>query len=207
MVIAAATMFGAIAEDVVNHDEPLGAIDLNVGQWSHEHATPASTWFMRFFSAVGAPVTVLTIASIAAIFLFWRRQRYAALLLALAVPGGMLLNFIVKVVVHRHRPIFDNPIQTLASYSFPSGHAAGSTLLFGALTAIAIWQVCDWRVRTLVPACAALLIALICFSRIYLGVHYLSDVIAGFLVGAVWLGACLIAIAALRGGDAPDRKT
>ena len=206
VIIAAASLFGAIAEDIVNHDEPLGMLDLNVGQWLHRHATPAWTSLMLFFSAVGAPVTVLTIASASAIFLFWRRQRRAALLLALTVPGGIFLNFTVKGVIHRHRPIFDNPIQTLASYSFPSGHAVGSTLLFGALAAIVIWHVRDWRVRTLVPVGAALLIVLICFSRIYLGVHYLSDVIAGVLVGIVWLSACLIAMEALRDRDAPERR-
>jgi membrane-associated phospholipid phosphatase len=206
VLIAAASLFGGIAEDVVNHDEPLGAIDLNVGQWLHEHATPTWTSVMLFFTVVGAPVTVMTIASATAIFLFWRRQRYGALLLAVAVPGGLFLNFIVKLFIHRHRPIFDNPLQTLTSYSFPSGHAAGSTLLFGALAGIVIWQVRDWRVRALVPAGAALLIALICFSRIYLGVHYLSDVIAGVLEGVVWLGACLIAIEALRRRDASGRR-
>jgi undecaprenyl-diphosphatase len=197
-LIAAAWLFGAIAEDVVNKDVPLGAIDMDVATWLHAHATPMKTALMFFASDLGAPLTVLAMASCMAIFLLWKRRHYQLLLLVLAVPGGALLNVVIKQLVHRDRPFFDDPIQTLTSYSFPSGHAMGSTAFYGALAAIMLWQVRDWRSRALVIAVTALLIALICFSRIYLGVHYLSDVTAGFLAGLVWLGTCLFAVAALR---------
>lgn len=198
VLIAAAWLFGAIAEDVVNKDAPLGTIDLDVATWLHAHATPAWTSLMFFVSDLGAPLTVMAMASVLAIFLLWKRQRYRLVLLVLAVPGGALLNTIIKQLIHRDRPIFDDPIQTLTSYSFPSGHAMGATVFYGTLAAIVIWQIRDWRVRAVAIAAAALLIALICFSRIYLGVHYLSDVTAGFLAGVVWLGSCLFAVAALR---------
>jgi undecaprenyl-diphosphatase len=74
----------------------------------------------------------------------------------------------------------------------------GSTVFYGTLAAIVVWQVRNGRVHALAIAAAGLLVALICFSRIYLGVHYLSDVTAGFLAGIVWLGSCLFAVAALR---------
>jgi len=109
-----------------------------------------------------------------------------------------VLNIIMKHLIHRDRPLFEDPIQTLTSYSFPSGHAMGSTVFFGTLAAIMVWQVRDWRVCALAIAAAGLPVGLICFSRIYLGVHYLSDVIAGFVAGVVWLGACLFAVAAWR---------
>jgi len=198
VLIVAAGLFGAIAEDVVHHDAPLGAVDRNVAVWLHAHATPACTSLMFLASDLGAPVTVMAMASVMAIFLLWGGQRYRLLLLALAVPGGALLNLVIKQLIHRDRPIFDDPIQVLTSYSFPSGHAMGSTVFYGTLAAIAIWQVREWRVRAAVIAVAALLIALICFSRIYLGVHYLSDVVAGFLAGVAWLATCLFAVAALR---------
>jgi len=198
VLIGAAWLFGALAEDVVNKDAPLGTIDLDVATWLHARATPALTALMLFVSNLGAPSTVMAMASVTAIFLLWKRQHYPLLLLALAVAGGALLNVIIKQLVHRDRPIFDDPIQTLTSYSFPSGHAMGSTVFFGTLAAIVVWQVRAGRVHVLAIALAALLIALICFSRIYLGVHYLSDVTAGFLAGVVWLGACLFAVAALR---------
>jgi len=198
VLIAAAWLFGAIAEDVVNHDAPLGAIDQDVATWLHAQATSSRTRLMFFVSDLSAPLSVMAMTSVLAIVLLWKRQRSQLLLLVLAVPGGALLNVIIKHLVHRDRPIFEDPIQTLTSYSFPSGHAMGSTVFFGTLAAIAIWQVRDWRLGTLAIIASALLVALICFSRIYLGVHYLSDVIAGFLAGVVWLGACLFAVAALR---------
>ena len=196
-LLAAAWLFGAIAEDVVNHDLPLGTIDANVAVWLHARATAAGTSVMSVISDFGAPLTDIAIASVLALILLWRHARYWLLALVLAVVGGALLNIIIKHLVHRHRPIFEDPIQTLTSYSFPSGHAMGSTLLYGMLAAIAIGHARDWRLRALAIVCASAVVAMICFSRIYLGVHYLSDVIAGFLAGLVWLGACLAAVAAL----------
>lgn len=200
-LFAAAWLFGAIAEDVVNHDAPLGTIDRDVAIWLHAQATPSGSRLMFFVSDLGAPLTVMAMTSVLAILLLWKRQRAQLLLLVLAIPGGALLNVIMKHLIHRDRPIFEDPIQTLTSYSFPSGHAMGSTVFFGTLAAIVIWQVRDRRLCGLAIAIAGLFVALICFSRIYLGVHYLSDVIAGFLAGVIWLSACLFAVAALRRRD------
>ncbi|WP_165371556.1 phosphatase PAP2 family protein [Pseudolysobacter antarcticus] len=197
-LIAAAWLFGAITEDVVNQDAPLGTLDLYVAAWLHSRVTPGWTSVMAVVSDFGAPITVIAIASVVATVLLYLRAHYQLLLLVLAVPGGALLNGIIKQLIHRHRPVFDDPIQTLATYSFPSGHAMGSTVLYGTLAAIVIWQVRDWRVSLLAIFAAALLVAWICLSRIYLGVHYLSDVAAGFLEGIVWLGVCLAAVDAVR---------
>jgi membrane-associated phospholipid phosphatase len=197
VLMAAAWLFGAITEDVVHQDVPLGTIDSNVATWLHARATPAWTSVMSIISDFGAPLTDIVIASLAALVLLWKHARSWLLALVLAVAGGALLNIIIKHLIRRDRPIFEDPIQTLTSYSFPSGHAMGSTLLYGMLAAIVIAHVRDRRLRVLAVAGAASLVAMICFSRIYLGVHYLSDVVAGFLAGLVWLGACLAAVAAL----------
>ena len=202
VLIATAWLFGAIAEDVVNHDTLLDMLDLKLAEWLHAQATPAWTSLMIFFTNLGAPMTVTIVTSFTAIFLAWQRQRYPLLLLALAVPGGALLNVIIKVLVHRHRPTFDNPIQTITSDSFPSGHAVGSTVLYGALAAMVVCQSRDSRGSTIAIVIAALVVSLICFSRMYLGLHYLSDVIAGFLEGIFWLGSCIVAVEALRRSSA-----
>ncbi len=198
VLLVAAWLFGAIAEDVVNHDLPLGTFDLNVSAWLHARATPAWTSVISVISDFGAPLTNLAIASVVGLILFWRQARYWLLALVLAVPGGALLNVLIKHLIHRQRPIFEDPILTLTSYSFPSGHAMGSTLLYGMLAAIVIGHTRERRLHVLAIAGASCVVALICFSRVYLGVHYLSDVIAGFLAGVVWLGACLAAVAARR---------
>jgi undecaprenyl-diphosphatase len=198
VLLAAAWLFGAIAEDVVNQDLPLTTIDLNVAAWLHSRATPLRTSIMSVISDIGAPMTDIAIASVMALILLWTRARYWLLALVLAVAGGAVLNIVIKHLIHRHRPIFEDPILTLTSYSFPSGHAMGSTLLYGMFAATVIWHSRDWRPRALAIGGAASLVAMICFSRVYLGVHYLSDVVAGVLAGLVWLGACLAAVAALR---------
>ncbi|MEO8459592.1 MAG: phosphatase PAP2 family protein [Dokdonella sp.] len=204
VLIAAAWVFGAIAEDVVNKDAPLSTLDLHVAAWLHAHATTGWTSVMAVVTYLGAPIVVIAIAAVAMLVLASLRARYQLLLIVLAVPGGALLNVIIKQLIHRHRPVFVDPIQTLTTYSFPSGHAMGSTVLYGVLAAIIVRHVRDWRVRMLTIVGAALLVGLICFSRIYLGVHYLSDVVAGFLEGIVWLGACLAAVDALRRRTARD---
>jgi len=198
ILLAAAWLFGAIAEDVVNHDAPLGSLDLSVAAWLHMHATPLLTSLMIGASHLGAPFTVVAVAVVAAAVLAWRGERYRALMLVVAVAGGGLMNVLIKLAVHRDRPVFTDPIMTLTSYSFPSGHAVGATVLYGALALIMASLPLERRWRFFAITAALLLIVVICFSRIYLGVHYLSDVVAGFLEGTVWLGVCLFAVDALR---------
>ena len=198
VLVAAGWLFGAIAEDVVNRDAPLSTLDLDVAAWLHARTTPTGTALMFALSDVGAPLSVIAITLLTAAVLAWRRHWYRLVLLLLATVGGEVVNFLMKKAVHRHRPFFEDPILTLTSFSFPSGHAMGSTVLYGALAAIMIWPMRQmrWRVATVVVA--ALLVVSICFSRVYLGVHYLSDVVAGCLAGVVWLAACLMAVDALR---------
>jgi undecaprenyl-diphosphatase len=103
----------------------------------------------------------------------------------------MLINVLVKYIVHRPRPYFDNPLLILTTYSFPSGHALASTVLYGLLAAFAVQASKTWRQRVVAVSIALCLIALVCFSRVYLGVHYLTDVLAGVLEGVLWLALCL----------------
>jgi undecaprenyl-diphosphatase len=153
---------------------------------------------MIWISYLGAPITVIGVGLVAALTFFWRRERYALLALFLALPGGMLLNVLMKDVIQRQRPTFTDPLLTLTSYSFPSGHALGSTLLYGVLAAIIVSTGSNRRLRVLTIAGASLLIVLVCVSRIYLGVHYLSDVVAGVLGGIAWLTLCLFAVTTFK---------
>ena len=198
VLVAAGWLFGAIAEDVVNRDAPLGTLDMDVAAWLHAHATPTMTSLMLILSDLGAPVSVIAITLLTAAVLAARRCWYRLVFLLLATVGGEVVNFLMKKAVHRQRPFFEDPIVTLTSFSFPSGHAMGSTVLYGALAAIMVWPMRQWRWRMATVCAAALLVALICFSRIYLGVHYLSDVVAGCLAGMVWLASCMMAVDALR---------
>ena len=92
-----------------------------------------------------------------------------------------------SLAFQRSRPVFDEPLLTLSTYSFPSGHAVGTTLLYGLLVAYAFSRTPRWHWRLLAGAVALAAIGAVAFSRMYLGVHYFSDVAAGFLEGVAWL--------------------
>ena len=114
--------------------------------------------------------------------------------MAASVAGGALLNRSLKYVFHRPRPYFDDPILTLTSYSFPSGHTMAATVLYGVVAAYLLAKIPDWRWRVLIVISTSVLIALVGFSRIYLGAHYLSDVIGAMAEGVAWLSLCLTVV-------------
>jgi undecaprenyl-diphosphatase len=133
-----------------------------------------------------------------AAYFHMRKLNYWLLTVAVVVPGGMLINVLLKYFFQRARPSFDDPLLTLATYSFPSGHTVNATLLYGVL---ACWLVMRFRgagQRAAIIAGAVLMTALVGLSRMYLGVHYLSDVLAAFTEGCAWLAVCITAISTLR---------
>jgi undecaprenyl-diphosphatase len=197
-LVASAWLFGWIARDAINDAAFLGGVDQRVATWLHARTTPELTKAMLFISYFGAPLVTLLVGLASVITLWRRRQHDAVLAVLLAVPCGVLLNVLLKYAVQRQRPAFVDPIVTLTTYSFPSGHALGATVLYGVLAAVVFWSVPDARWRALAIVAAAAFIALVCFSRLYLGAHYLSDVIAGFVAGLLWLAVCLVAVTVFR---------
>jgi membrane-associated phospholipid phosphatase len=187
---AATWIFADLAEDVATGD-PLTITDARFSNWLHVHAARPLTAFLLLVTNVHSTIGI-TVMTLALCVYFWRRGlRQWVFTLFVTVYGGMLLNFWLKGVFQRARPHFDDPILTLTSYSFPSGHTMMATVLYGALSAVVISQVRDrsWRLLTIIVA--IFLIALVGFSRIYLGAHYLSDVLGAIAEGAAWLALCL----------------
>ena len=136
-------------------------------------------------------MTVVVLAA-SGVLLYLKRYVVAASLLAV-VLGGNLLNFCLKHAIERGRPVFDDPLFTLPTYSFPSGHAMASTVFYGLLAIYA-----SVGARRSYAACAAIVAAvsmviLVCFSRLYLGLHYASDVAGGVSEGIAWLALCVTA--------------
>jgi undecaprenyl-diphosphatase len=105
---------------------------------------------------------------------------------------------LLKSAYHRVRPSFDDPLLTLATYSFPSGHTAGTTLFYGFMAALLVSRVRAWRWRVATVMLAVLMIVLVGLSRMYLGVHYLSDVMAAAAISIAWLALCLTSVDELR---------
>lgn len=117
---------------------------------------------------------------------------------ALSVYGGMFLNVLLKNVFQRARPHFENPILTLTSYGFPSGHTMAATVFYGTLCAFVLSQTARWQWRILAISGAAFMIGLVGFSRMYLGAHYLTDVLGAMVEGLVWVALSLTAIGLIR---------
>lgn len=190
ILIGASWLFGGIAEDVVTGD-PLTIVDLHVAQWFNAHSTPLLTQAMLAITHAHDPVPVTTAVVLIAVYLAWKKDWYWLLCLGVTVPLGMLLNVFMKYAFHRARPSVDNPLLVLTTYSFPSGHVAGATLCYGVVAAMLVSRISAWRWRVLLVLAAITMVVLVALTRIYLGVHYLSDVLAASAEGVAWLTLCL----------------
>ena len=193
MLLAAAWMFGAIAEDVVTGDR-ITLVDARITQWLHEHASAGLTRWMLLATDLHSTIAVSCYSAVVAICFVHARQWRRLVTLAVCMAGGLALNVAMKLAFHRARPVFDQPLLTLSSYSFPSGHVVGSTIMYGLAVAWVFTRTRRLAWRALAIGTAALAIALVAFTRLYLGVHYLTDVGAAFLEGVAWLALCGVAL-------------
>lgn len=182
-----------ISEDIRDR-EPLTVVDLQLSNWLHSHATPLATNTMFVATAFGSTVLVSCIAAAFGLYFIWRRRFYWLAAVVSSVFGGMLLNKLLKYAFHRPRPLFTDPILNLTSYSFPSGHTMAATVLFGVLAAYFFTTTEEWRRRVVIICAASFLILAVGFSRIYLGAHYLSDVLGAMAEGIAWLTLCLTVV-------------
>jgi membrane-associated phospholipid phosphatase len=193
--VAGATFF-ALAWDVASR-APLVLLDARVASWLHAHHVPALTSFMLFVTHANSTVAVFAYTAAFAVALYRMGERYWILTLALVMGGGMTLNVMLKHAYERARPVFEDPLITLASYSFPSGHTAGATLFYGVLAAFLVTRFFDRGIRALCVAVAIAAVLLVGFSRMYLGAHFLSDVLAATCSSIAWLVLCLSSVHAL----------
>lgn len=187
-------LFLAIAWNV-SARSALVAFDLRAAHWLHADAR-ANAATARFFLVLTDLHSPVGIALLGAIFgaVLWRlRERYWLLTLAVSVAGGLFVNFVLKMAYERLRPRLDEPLVSLESYSFPSGHTAGAVLFYGVLAAFLVSRFFDWRARAASVAGACVMVVLVAFSRVYLGAHYVSDVVAAACSSLAWLTLCLSA--------------
>ena len=205
LLVAAAWLFGAIAEDVATSDR-LTVLDVEVARWLRAHATPEVTRWLLLVTELHSTIAVSCYAAIVAVALARRPEWRRLATVFVCVAGGLTLNVLMKLAFHRARPVLDDPLLTLASYSFPSGHVAGSTLMYGLIVAWAFTRTRRPLVRIGVTVAGAAAVALVAFTRMYLGVHYLSDVVAAFAEGVAWLALCLSALTAFWGRAPLSRR-
>lgn len=174
--------------------------------WVRQHEHPLLDALAIVGAGLGSSAAAW-IVIFAGTFLLWRtRHRYSAYLLWVSLAGGVVLNRLLKALFDRPRPdLFDGDLELLRwtfsfprSPSFPSGHALMAMVIFGTLAYLVARLEPTPRLRRLTFAAAALVILLVGLSRIYLGVHYPSDVLAGYLAGFVWATFAALGIEAVR---------
>ncbi|HJR45806.1 MAG TPA: phosphatase PAP2 family protein [Actinomycetota bacterium] len=172
----------------VTSDGPLTETDLSIADAVYRVFRPSDVLIdvARAVSFLGSPPWFYLTIGAAALF-FWRRgsKRISIYLVVTNLVGGAI-DTVVKVVVDRPRPEFENPIADAFGKSFPSGHAMASTVGYGTLL-LAFMPLIPSRWRPVAIGGYVLMVAMIAASRLGLGVHYFSDVLGGFVLGLAWL--------------------
>ena len=176
--------FIELADEVLEGDSR--GFDRAVLLWIHSHSPGWIDEPMRLVTALGYYWAVLPLLVVAVILFYRWGWRLSAILLAVSAAGSVVLTTVLKGVFGRARPeLFDSGYDA-SFYSFPSGHATVAVGFYGMLTVILAYRL-RVRARWAVAASGVLVVLLIGFSRLYLGVHYPTDILAGYLAALLWL--------------------
>jgi len=196
--LVVAIPFGLLLEQVMRNGRLVG-VDTSAARHLHGwvRGSPDAVRGLKAVSLLGTPVLFYGVVVIAAVWVWRRHGRRLALFLAVTTALGGLLDTAVKVAVNRPRPSLVDPVATAAGKSFPSGHAMGSTVVYGALLLVFLPLIARRR-RVVVVAAAGVVELAIGFSRLALGVHYISDVLGGYVLGLAWLTASAAAFSIWR---------
>ncbi|WP_172405485.1 phosphatase PAP2 family protein [Mycobacterium paraense] len=193
VVAAVAVGFTEVLEDVLEGDGIAG-IDRPAARWLASHRDLWLTATLRVITAGGDPLFLTALALPISVLAGWRCRSWRPVVLALVGGAGMaLVLFTAKALVGRQRPPLPFAAIAADGYSFPSGHATGTAAIM-VLSAwmISRWLITGWEGRVFVWAMAIGSALVIGYSRVYLGVHYVSDVLAGWLLGIAWAGIVML---------------
>lgn len=197
-LLLVAVPFGLLLDQVVRSG-PLTRADTSAAEHLHDwvRRSPGVVGPLRVVTFLGTTAWLAVVVGATAAYTLARgRRRLAVFVVVTAVAGGAL-NTAVKVTVDRDRPTLDPPVATAGGFSFPSGHAAASTVSYGAVT-LALLPTVPRRRRRATVAGVVVLVVAIGASRLALGVHYLTDVLGGFALGSAWLAASTAAFSVWR---------
>lgn len=197
-----AVMGGAVTGiGAILHAGGTDSIDHSVWRWVVDHRVAALDGLAKglTFAASTSVVVPLTIV-VAALLAWWARRGRDAALVGASAAGAYLITAILKDLVERPRPPVGQRLVTVHEWSFPSGHATQSVALYGAVLVVVVAS--SGRGARVAGWCAGVLVALaVGWTRVYLGVHWFSDVLGGWAIGASWLWS----LAWLLGYTAPSR--
>jgi membrane-associated phospholipid phosphatase len=170
-------------------------------------ASPRATTVLHAITQLGSPLFLLPMTLVASLIFLRRRRIRGAILLTATMVGVSLLNWILKSVFQRPRPLPFFGLTVPASYSFPSGHSLAAFCFYGALAALVTARLRSTFWGALVWAGAVVIIVAVGFSRLYLGLHYPSDIIGGYATGFVWVLTVASADRMFRRADQRGAKT
>jgi undecaprenyl-diphosphatase len=190
--------FGLLLEQVKGNG-PLIRLDTSAARHLHDWArhSDALVRELKILTFLGSPIWLYVLVTPAVLWVWHRGHARLALFLIVTTLGGGLLDTVVKEVVGRARPSLVDPVATAHGKSFPSGHAMSSTIAYGALLLVFLPAI-GRRYRRAVIGGAVVLVLAIGFSRLALGVHYISDVLGGYVLGLAWLAASTAAFSTWR---------
>jgi undecaprenyl-diphosphatase len=172
-------------------DNQIHRFDDSLITWIQGMESQGMTRWMELFTWIGSgiPVVIITILSMVVLYVFLRHRR-ELLFLGCVIAGSAILNSLLKLMFQRARPTIHRIIE-VSGYSFPSGHSMAAFSLYGGL-AFLIWKhIPTVAGRVLMIIVSAMFILMIGMSRIYLGVHYPSDVVGGYFMSGCWLAICI----------------
>jgi membrane-associated phospholipid phosphatase len=183
---------------------PFQSSDQGIATWFHSRLTPAFASVLHALTEAGSGEWIGMVVFALVVFFVWKRWWAPLVTMILAVPCGMLLNELLKVAVHRHRPFVEGPFVDWSGYSFASGHTMGATLLYGQLLLFVLPLLKGRHLRLICIFSAASLVLLVGFTRIALGAHFLTDVLAAIFFGVIWLMLCAILGKSVRRRTVPS---
>jgi undecaprenyl-diphosphatase len=188
-------LFAWISEEVFEGD--LARFDMAVRMKVHELFSPQMTKFMQAMTFLGSIGFLFTLFVVITAIWILRKKYRPAVWLAIAAGGSLILDVSLKLAFHRARPV---PFVGVApmSYSFPSGHSLSSFCFYGVLAGLVCAKIQTPALRAAIWTACAVLVLAIGISRIYLGVHYPTDVIAGYLAAGAWVSTLLLAVYSKR---------
>lgn len=185
-------IFARLFDFVQDHGQAVTPFDRTLLYWMYRHRSRPLTETATVLARLGSPPVIVGIGlGSAVVGLFWRRVRGAAWTVPIAILGSGIIIQGVKLVIKRPRPSFFAPLLHESGFSFPSGHSLIAMVVYGLLGYFALHLFRDFRARLAVRIATVLLVVAIGVSRVYVGVHYPTDVLAGWIAGVPWLIACL----------------
>jgi undecaprenyl-diphosphatase len=184
----------AAVVDAVEDASEVSRLDVPLHAWFLTHRTGALSTLMELVSSAGGSGGMAVLTAAAAGLLLWWGRRAHALIVVVAMGGSEVLGNWFKLLYARARPPVADQLVVTGSYALPSGHSLGSAVVLGVLAAVAVLLVSGVARRAAVVGVAAAAVLLVGASRLYLGVHWLTDVLSGYLLGGAWLAVCVTSL-------------